>query len=165
MRYPTTRACLCLPLIAIGLPLGGCVFRDVKDIRDNLVMTNERLDRTETLLQDVGQVNPKLDDLQTLLDEMQVRLEIMKSIDSSLGSMDTTLKSVDKSLMALDQHLASLRRTLENIDSTIPFLKLSDPGPAEDELDAEGAEGEGEAGRGDSGEGAARGTAPPADPK
>lgn len=136
------RACLWLPLFALGLPLGGCIFHDVKDIRDSLAVTNERLERTEVLLEDVREVNPKLDDLQTLLDEMQVRLEIMKSIDGSLGSMDSTLMSVDKSLKALDLHLASLRRTLENIDSTIPFLKLSDPGPEEDAIEADDAAGE-----------------------
>ncbi len=132
--------------LAIGaalacVPLGGCAFEYVRDIRDNLVVTNERLDRTEQLLQEVGRVNPKLDALQIQLDETKARLELVKSIDASLVSMDATLKSVDKSLASLDAHLASLRKTLENIDSTIPFLKFADPTPEpEAGIEAEGVD-------------------------
>jgi len=116
-------------------PLGGCVFDNIRDIRDDLQTTNQRLDRTEQLLVQVGEVNPKLVELQGQLDDTRARLETIKSIDHSLVEMNATLKSVDKSLASLDTHLASLRKTLENIDSTIPFLKFADeeeePGPDE----------------------------------
>lgn len=122
-----------LPLIAAlaGLLHGGCVFENIRDIRDDLRVTNDQLDRTEQLLTQLETVNPKLADLQAQIDSTRARLETIQSIDESLAAMNATLQSVDRSLASLDLHLASLRKTLENIDSTIPFLKFADP--AQDE--------------------------------
>jgi len=45
--------------------------------------------------------------------------------------MDTRLETLRSDLDEVSEHLASLRKTINNIDSTIPFLKIS--GDEEDE--------------------------------
>lgn len=118
-------------LVGVVWMMPGCV---VTDIRDELVAVNQKIDTT----------NAQLDELQVKLQS----LERMASIDSSLESIDGSLKSVDgqldtieTSLSRLDEHLASLRKTINNIDSTIPFLKISGD-DAEDKAELNAEEGE-----------------------
>lgn len=114
----------------------GCV---VQDIYDELSATNASLARVESALEGVDTTNAELDRLQVRLET----LERIQSIDASLSSIDGQLKPMLEELDALDQHLASLRRTINNIDSTIPFLKVSGDDEAEAETLAENAEAEG----------------------
>lgn len=100
------------------LALPGCV---VQDIHDELQGANQRLGRVELALEEIERTNEELVSLQLRL----ATLERMASIDQSLTSMDTQLESIQGSLVKLDDHLASLRRTISNIDSTIPFLRIS----------------------------------------
>lgn len=99
---------------------------ELQSIDGNLVAVNERLGSIDTSL---AKVNASLANIDTdldrvartndLVDNANVRLKMLESVQTSLAS-------IDKSLM-------SLRGTIENIDSTIPFLKFSDPGPDEEE--------------------------------
>jgi hypothetical protein len=98
-------------LILLTLP--GCI---VRDIRDEMVTSNQSIADTNRLLQgireDVDRTNEILSSLEGRLDRQFEQLQ--------------RLESVDGSLTAIDAHLASLRKTLENIDSTIPLLSFAD---------------------------------------
>jgi uncharacterized protein YoxC len=127
-----------LPLAGVAiaaccLPLGGCIFND---IHEEIVRTNERLDTLEQQLDLVREANTLLATGNDELDAVQTELGTVQQQLSTLESIDTSLKR-------LDEHLAALRATINNIDSSIPFLKISgDPDDieTEDETDADTAE-------------------------
>lgn len=96
----------------------GCV---VQDIHDELQGVNQRLARVELELKEIERTNDKLAALLIRLES----LDLLESVDKSLHSMDGQLDTIEGSLVKLDDHLASLRRTITNIDSTIPFLRIS----------------------------------------
>ncbi len=118
------------------LCLTGCV---VNDIHAEMQATNQRLEHVQDQLAVVDQVNQEL---QTINEERLNRLasieQSLASIDESLKRIDTQLAPIGESLASVDGHLASLRKTINNIDSTIPFLRVS--GDSEEEADALEAE-------------------------
>lgn len=99
--------------------LPGCI---VQDIHDQLEASNAELARINRTIEQLERTN-------TLLTSIEVRLssidERLVSVDERLGSVDERLATLRVLLDAVSEHLASLRRTINNIDSTIPFLKLS----------------------------------------
>jgi len=123
-----TRNARRLATAAIALPLalsaGGCV---VDEINEGIAASNENVRQTNQDLEVVtgrmAEINTRLDGINAELDEINGQLAILTSIDASLKKLDV--------------HLASLRKTINNIDSTIPFLKLSgDDEDDKDELEA-----------------------------
>lgn len=118
---------ICLLAALAGLP--GCV---VNDIHTEMMITNQRLADLEVRLDEVRKVNEQLEAIN------EDRLSMLASIDRSLISIDESLVKIEgqlnpigESLSSVDEHLASLRRTINNIDSTIPFLKISGDGKEE----------------------------------
>jgi hypothetical protein len=107
-----------LAAIIASATMSGCI---VREIRDEMVTSNQSISDSNLLLQgireDINQTNVHLASLQERLDRQFEQLQKLQSIDGSLT--------------AIDAHLASLRKTLENIDSTIPLLSFADD--AEDE--------------------------------
>ncbi len=103
-------------LIVMVGTLPGCI---ANEIRDNLMQVNESLTRTNATL-----------DL--VISELGLRLKRLEGMDASLVSIDGELDQIQVSLVRLDDHMVSLRRTLQNIDKTIPFLKLADDETVED---------------------------------
>ncbi|MCA9274731.1 MAG: hypothetical protein KDA29_01770 [Phycisphaerales bacterium] len=89
--------------------LPGCV---VWDINDGIVASNGNLGRIEG-------------ELQAINEELGQTNENLTTVEARLDSMDQQLKSLQDQLTATNKHLESLRKTINNIDSTIPFLKLS----------------------------------------
>ena len=92
---------LCISLICT-LTLPGCI---VQDIHDQIALSNENLTQ-------IGDQLEEIDD--NLL-----------AVEGTLSSMDEQLAALQTQLDATNAHLASLRKTINNIDSTIPFLKIS----------------------------------------
>lgn len=82
--------------------LPGCI---VQDINDQIVLSNENLTGIGDRL---GAIDSSL-----------------TQVGGTLSSMDEQLSALQTQLDATNAHLASLRKTINNIDSTIPFLKLS----------------------------------------
>jgi prefoldin subunit 5 len=113
--------------------LPGCI---VNDIYDQLESANGKLERVEVALAEIERTNSELAQLQVRL----VTLEKIQSIDTSLASIEGQLGPISEDLTKLDGHLASLRKTISNIDSTIPFLKLSGDDEEGDEAGDEDAE-------------------------
>jgi prefoldin subunit 5 len=98
----------------------GCI---VQKISDNLELANQQM---VAINQSIARVEGEIETLRTVqLAELDQRLVLLESLSGSLSSVDNDLDTVKVSLHRLDEHLASLRRTLQNIDSTIPFLKLT----------------------------------------
>lgn len=93
-------------LLGALLMMPGCI---AWQIRDELRRTNDTLEH-----------------IQHQLDEVDSKMDYVDTTNQILTDMQET------SLKHLDEHLASLRKTISNIDSTIPFLKISDD-PPEDE--------------------------------
>ncbi|MEM8835362.1 MAG: hypothetical protein AAGD00_06035 [Planctomycetota bacterium] len=118
-------------LIALTLPLGGCVF---DDIYDQMIVTEEAIQRVEGGLTDVQAINTRITENQeqtnALLESIDGTLvrvnENLDQITPLLESVDEDLEPIKVSLTAIDEHLASLRKTLQSLDSTIPFLQFSD---------------------------------------
>lgn len=110
-----TRVLLALPVAALALPLSGCI---AWEIRNEMRQVNTSLDDIKLQLNTVNDGLRKLERTNTLLADLDMKLTAMETTNASLSSIDA--------------HLASLRRTLNNIDSTIPFLKVS--GDEEDDL-------------------------------
>lgn len=100
------------------LIMPGCV---VWDINDGILASNDNLGRIE-------------DELQSIDEGLIDTNENLETVESRLASMDEQLKSLQSQLTATNAHLESLRKTINNIDSTIPFLKLS--GDDEEEQEA-----------------------------
>lgn len=97
-----------LALLVMALPMTGCL---AYEIRDELRQVNASLDDVKIKLNSVNDGLAKLERTNTLLSNLDIKL--------------TALESTNASLSSIDAHLASLRKTLNNIDSTIPFLKVS----------------------------------------
>ncbi len=114
-KIRTKLACIAL-LGGAATLLPGCI---VGEIRDNLVLANESLARVEVQLHEVSETNDHLVELQDSLKQLA-------TIDLSLQNVDGELDGIAESLKRLDDHLVSLRKTLRSIDSTIPFLSISD---------------------------------------
>ena len=112
------RCCSLLGVVVVLLPMSGCV---VWDINDGILASNDNLGRIE-------------DELQSIDQGLGSTNENLETVESRLASMDAQLKSLQTQLDATNAHLASLRKTINNIDSTIPFLKLS--GDDEEEQEA-----------------------------
>lgn len=96
-------------LTTLTAHMSGCL---AYEIRNELRQVNASLDDVKVQLGTVNDGLLKLERTNTLLSDL----------DMKLASLETT----NGSLSSIDAHLASLRRTLNNIDSTIPFLKVSD---------------------------------------
>lgn len=119
---------LLLTAAAVGClaMLPGCI---VWDIHDQIATTNDRIQSLEDELALISEVNKQLVDINKDLDGIQQQLTQL-----------STLESITESLKKLDAHLASLRKTISNIDSTIPFLKLSSDDETEETDQADTAE-------------------------
>ena len=87
----------------------------VEDIRDGIVVSNSEIARVDASIEASNR-------------EVARANELLESLDGQLAA----LRETNETLVALREDLASLRGTIDNIDSTIPFLKLSEPEP-EDE--------------------------------
>ncbi|MFG0245774.1 MAG: hypothetical protein ACF8MF_06970 [Phycisphaerales bacterium JB052] len=115
-------------VMVVLLPMSGCV---VWDINDGILASNDNLGRIE-------------DELQSIDQGLGSTNENLETVESRLASMDAQLQSLQTQLDATNAHLASLRKTINNIDSTIPFLKLSGDDEQEQEAlengEASGAE-------------------------
>ena len=98
-----------LSIVILASQLSGCL---AYEVRNELRQVNASLDDVKVQLGTVNDGLLKLERTNTLLSDL----------DMKLASLETT----NASLSSIDAHLASLRRTLNNIDSTIPFLKVSD---------------------------------------
>jgi septal ring factor EnvC (AmiA/AmiB activator) len=109
------------------ITMSGCI---VGEIQDQVVTANHGL---EEVNEEMNRITELLVAVQKQLEQVERTNELLIETQAQLKTMD----SIDASLKNLDVHLASLRRTLDNIDSTIPFLKLT----SDDEIEAEGAEG------------------------
>jgi septal ring factor EnvC (AmiA/AmiB activator) len=124
MRSRLLYAAMCVAMLAT---LPGCI---VRDIHKELVEANARVAAVEQELQRIKRTNTLLDALQ------QERLNILDSMQTTLVALQErleTMDSIDESLKKLDRHLASLRKTIDNIDSTIPFLKIGDDKSVEED--------------------------------
>lgn len=95
------------PALALAIP--GCI---VQDIHDQIALSNQQLTGINDQL-------ASIDDNLTSIDDK------LAAIDEKLATVDGRMANLQGVLDAITEHLASLRRTINNIDSTIPFLKLS----------------------------------------
>lgn len=127
----TARRTAAAALLLCALLMPGCI---VDEIRTNIVRVNDQMDT----------ISNQLDELLGKLGS----LDRLQGIDDSLASVERDLGEVEQSLAATNEHLLSLRNTINNIDSTIPFLKLSgDDDETKEEVrdemdeDGEGTEG------------------------
>lgn len=96
-------------ITTLAAHMSGCL---AYEIRNELRQVNASLDDVKVQLGTVNDGLLKLERTNTLLSDLDIKL--------------TSLETTNGSLSSIDAHLASLRRTLNNIDSTIPFLKVSD---------------------------------------
>lgn len=112
-------------LVLMLLSMPGCV---VWDIMNGIEASNANLERIQTQL---DAIDRDMDRVNTNLEQVEARLNPM---GETLASMDTQLKDLQTRLEKTNGHLESLRKTINNIDSTIPFLKLS--GDDEEEQEA-----------------------------
>ncbi|MEM7227640.1 MAG: hypothetical protein AAF432_02385 [Planctomycetota bacterium] len=112
------RALLVVVPIAWLLCAPGCI---VQDIYEQLEMTNASIERVE------GQ----LERVETEMDEIRITNESLARLQTRIER----LESIDNSLIKIDEHLASLRKTIANIDSTIPFLQISEDDDPDDAID------------------------------
>jgi hypothetical protein len=124
-----TRVAAAIALAGATIPMCGCIIGEIQDqvvtANHGLEEVNDEMNRITELLVVVQKQLEQVERTNELLIETQAQLQTMNSIDASLKNLDV--------------HLASLRQTLENIDSTIPFLKLT----SDEEVEGEGVEGEG----------------------
>lgn len=118
-------------LLAISglVMLPGCI---VQDIHDQIALSNDQLNSINESFAKVERANE-------LLAELDEKLARLDAINANLDEVDATLSTVETDLKAVSESLASLRKTINNIDSTIPFLKISgDDDAAKDQLDQSG---------------------------
>lgn len=101
------------------LTLTGCI---VQDIYDQIELSNQQLGSISETLTKIERTNTLLASIEFELDSIDGKLA---TIDQNLGSVNTRMADLQVVLDAVSEHLASLRKTINNIDSTIPFLKLS----------------------------------------
>ncbi len=115
---PARKMLSSLVLLTTIAILPGCV---VWDINDGIIASNGNLGQIESGLTEIG-------------DELGETNSNLQSVEARLASMDEQLKALQTQLDSTNKHLESLRKTINNIDSTIPFLKLS--GDDEEEQEA-----------------------------
>lgn len=112
-------------ILAAALTMPGCI---IWDAYDQLELANQQL----------GDINTNLEEIDANLVTIDAKLATidakLATIDENLDTVDTSLSKIQPMLVQIDGHLASLRKTINNIDSTIPFLKLS--GDDDEEKDA-----------------------------
>lgn len=112
-------------VLAAALTMPGCI---IWDAYDQLELANQQL----------GDINTNLEEIDANLVTIDAKLATidakLATIDANLDTVDASLSKIQPMLVQIDGHLASLRKTINNIDSTIPFLKLS--GDDDDEKDA-----------------------------
>lgn len=101
----------------------GCI---VWDINNNLTSINEQLSEVDGKIE---RVDNELTVINRQLESLQNDLEPLPQL-SKLDQLET----INNSLGPIEKHLASLRRTIANINSTIPFLDISDDTGEEAEL-------------------------------
>ena len=131
----------CLTLAPLSLTLPGCV---VRDIRDGIEQANVNLTTINDSFAKVEKANELLDRVDQDLDKLEAIQARLNSIDTNLTTMDERLATLQVSLDKVEVSLASLRKTINNIDSTIPFLKISgDSDDEKEELEGEDAVEEG----------------------
>ncbi len=105
-------------VLAASLSMPGCI---IWDAYEQLELANQQL----------GEINSNLTEIDGNLQQIDAKLA---TIDANLNTVDASLAEIQPMLVQIDEHLASLRKTINNIDSTIPFLKLS--GDDDEEKDA-----------------------------
>lgn len=115
-------------ILLVLFMMPGCI---VQDIHDQIALSNEKLQQIDESFEKVERANTAL----AKLDIQMERLQTLDSIDGNLVLMNERIDTLQKDLNAVSEHLASLRKTINNIDNTIPFLKIS--GDEEDEAAAE----------------------------
>lgn len=108
-RSKCARLLAAISIATLATQLSGCL---AYEVRNELRQINASLDDVKVQLGTVNDGLLKLERTNTLLSDLDMKL--------------TSLETTNASLSSIDAHLASLRRTLNNIDSTIPFLKVSD---------------------------------------
>jgi len=127
------RVCLTMSAAVMMLALPGCV---ITDINDGIVLANSNLESINASFEQVEKANELLASIGSDLDRLDERVVTlqarMDSVDERLTTLGVSLGSVDSGLGTtkgqLDQvevHLASLRKTINNIDSVVPFLRIS----------------------------------------
>ncbi len=102
---------ICLFSLSMLMLMPGCV---VWDIEEGIATSNQNLEQIEG---ELSTINANLD-----------------TVNARMSSMDEQLMSLQAQIDATNAHLESLRKTINNIDNTIPFLKLS--GDDEEEQEA-----------------------------
>ena len=112
----------------------GCI---VQDIHDQIANSNTELATINRTIEQLERTNTLLTSIEGNLSSIDTKLE---SIDRNLGSVDERMSTLQVVLDAVSEHLASLRRTINNIDSTIPFLRLSGDSEGEDGEEQSGSE-------------------------
>jgi septal ring factor EnvC (AmiA/AmiB activator) len=112
------------PLLLVAAAcLPGCI---VQDIHDEIALSNTNL----------GKIEGQLVSIDGNLDTVNQQVS---SLQDQLNQTNTKLNDLQAQLNATNEHLASLRKTINNIDSTIPFLKLSgDDDEAKEALESDG---------------------------
>lgn len=138
----------CGMLVAAAGIMPGCV---ITDINDGIVLANTNLESINASFEQVEKANEQLASIGSNLDRLDERVVAlqarMDSVDERLTTLGVSLESVDSGLGTtkgqLDQvevHLASLRKTINNIDSVVPFLRIS--GDDKEDKDALNADAE-----------------------
>jgi len=118
-----------LAALAMMAALPGCVAWKIKrGIEDS----NEQLSQINLNFKRVDQANAQLEDVSARLEQTNEQLAKLETILAELNTIETRLETTNKeletveaSLVKLEEHLASLRRTLNNIDTVVPFLRIS----------------------------------------
>lgn len=126
-----------LALVALTPTLSGCI---VWDINNNLTAINNQLTNVDNQLTNVDSQLSRVDEQLTRVDgELTTINQQLTDLRSDLEPLPQLskldeLEAINASLGPIEKHLASLRRTIANINSTIPFLKISDDTGDEEEL-------------------------------
>ena len=115
-------------VLAATMSMPGCI---IWDAYDQVELANQQLAAINETLTKIETTNTLLEHIEGNLNSIDAKLA---TIDENLDSVDGSLAEIRPMLGTINQHLASLRKTINNIDSTIPFLKLS--GDDDEEQDA-----------------------------
>lgn len=138
-----------LLLVPMLLAAPGCIVQDINDgigtANENLTSINDSFAKVERANELLTKVDVQLDTVEGQLTDLSAKLEVLERVNEQLASIDKKLTTLNGSvdelqqpLTQIERHLASLRTTINNIDSTIPFLKISgDDAEDKAELEAE----------------------------
>ncbi|MCA9310067.1 MAG: hypothetical protein KDA21_02615 [Phycisphaerales bacterium] len=141
-HHPALRRVVVLAAASLALStLPGCI---VWEIRDQITEANGAIDQAN---QAIAQSNAGIEHANATLDRLDEQLAALRETNLLLQGLREDLKvlgPIDSSLKRLDGHLASLRKTIDNIDSTIPFLKIGGD-PLEEDTPEDAVPGEGDA--------------------